>query len=304
MIIFVRDLEAAKDVYRDTLGFTVWPPPGESAILPSGFKFGGADFEAGSLEWRAIDDAEKAAQYRPRFVNFLEKHQGPLYLVLSVSSAHSTVAFLRTHGFQVGDPEPAPWMVEGTATPIWRAVTFKGFHLPVDPGTGETDASPTRAIAFVEWDASREERLRRSKSEGSSRHPNTARGIKSVWMAVRDLNTATKVYESIGLHTGRKRKLSQLNATGREIRTGQGVILLLQPQSGDGRVFSFLADRGEGMMGVSVEVSDLRTAHTLLETNTRRKFTPYAGPYGSSILIPAEIGYGVWIELFRGEGTT
>ena len=61
----------------------------------------------------------------------------------------------------------------------------------------------------------------------------------------------------------------------------------------------FLADRGEGIMGVSLEVSSLATARALLERNTMRKVASYPGPYGDSILIPAELANGMSIEMFR-----
>ena len=130
-------------------------------------------------------------------------------------------------------------------------------------------------------------------------HANTAKGIKSVWIAVTDLKAATKAYESVGLPVGEKRRLPQLGAIGSEIKAGQGVILLLQPTSHSGKVAKFLEDRGEGIMGISIEVSRLMTARKLLQMNTKRKFTPYGGPYGMSVLIPAQITHGVWVEMFQ-----
>ena len=38
VIVYVRDLETAKDVYRDALGFIVEPSAGESYPLPTGYK--------------------------------------------------------------------------------------------------------------------------------------------------------------------------------------------------------------------------------------------------------------------------
>src|SRR5256885_6604100 len=46
---------------------------------------------------------------------------------------------------------------------------------------------------------------------------------------------------------------------------------------------SFLAERGEGIMGVSIEVANLETARALLEKNSKREFGSYAGVYGNSI---------------------
>lgn len=299
IVIFVRDLEAAKDTYRDTLGFAV-PPRGEVYTLPSGFKFSETAFRETFqyLEWRAIDDRKKAEQYRSRFVNFVEKHEGALILVLDVSSAKSTTNFLRRRGFKVSDPFRAP-PYTGPLPSSGGTVTFEKTFEPADPAPEITDASPTKAIAFTEYSAVVKERRATEKPEEWPAHPNTARRIAAVWIAVRDLNTATKTYQAIGLPPGKKRKLPELGAIGREIQAGQGVILLLQPQGKEGQVAAFLAARGEGIMGISIEVSNLDAARALLEKNTARRFTPYAGPYGKSILIPAELAHEVSIEMFQ-----
>jgi len=52
-------------------------------------------------------------------------------------------------------------------------------------------------------------------------------------------------------------------------------------------------------MGVSLELSSLETARALIEKNTKREFRSYAGAYGNSILIPAELAHGIWIEMFQ-----
>lgn len=285
VIVAVRDLEAAKDVYRDTLGFTV-PPRGEVFVLPSGLALSEASFEGNYLEWRAIHDRDKATRLRPQYVNFLEKHEGALILVLNVSSARSTADFLRARSFNIWGPEPAPFMAEETASPAFWSLGFNEAVLPCD-------------LVFAEYAPSLEERFRRANPEEWQRHANTARAIKSVWIAVRELKTATKAYEAVGLLAGKKRNLPALGAIGREIQAGQGIILLLQPQGKDGQVAAFLAARGEGIMGISIEVSNLDAARALLEKNTARRFTPYAGPYGKSILIPAEFAHGVSIEMFQ-----
>ncbi len=289
VIVLVRDLERAVDVYRDRLGFTLAPV---IDTLPSGLKLIGAKFERKNyLELRSIADREKATRLRPRIVRFLEKQDGAFLVVLEVSSAKSTAVYLRTRGFKVNEE----------SFPKFSVVSFEGtYEVPTDAlPLGTTEASPTRALVFVQYAAPGEEEGRRRRLEEERRHPNTARGIKSVWIVVKDLKTATKAYESIGLRAGKKRNLPELGATGREIEAGQGVIVLLQPQNENGKAASFLADRGEGIMGVSIEVSDVTTARQLIETNTKRKFTPYAGSYGTSILLPAEMAHGVWIEMFR-----
>jgi hypothetical protein len=118
-------------------------------------------------------------------------------------------------------------------------------------------------------------------------------------VVVDDLNAAVGAYGSIGLSAGKKREFRHVAANGQEIETGRRKIVLLKPKSRGGRAASFLAAHGEGIMGLSVEVSSLQTVRTLLEKNTNRKFSTYAGAYGDSILIPAEMAHGVWIEMFQ-----
>src|SRR6266480_1946990 len=88
--ILVRDLEGAKDTYRDTLGFWI-QPRGMVTVLPSGTKLSNALFEDGSyLELTAVNDLEKARLKRPSYLTFLEKHEGAKFLALNVSSAEGT----------------------------------------------------------------------------------------------------------------------------------------------------------------------------------------------------------------------
>lgn len=288
VIIWVRDLEVARDTYS-TLGFKL-PPRGTAGTLPSGLKWTGMWFEdLTNLELRAIDNYEKAMRDRPGFVRFLQDHEGARGIVLAVPSAESAMSFLKAQGFEL---ETA---FQG------RALMFKGWNLPREEMRGPTDASPERVVAFAESPGelptlTKEQEL---KWREEIRHQNTALGIKSVWIAVRNLRAGTRAYESVGLRPESKRTLAQIGAEGQEIKMKRGVILLLQPKGKNSYVHSFLADRGEGTMGVSIEVRDLDIARQLLEPNTNRKFTPYRGAYGRSILIPAKLTHGVWIEMFQ-----
>ena len=169
------------------------------------------------------------------------------------------------------------------------AVTFKKPVLPAD------------SIAFFQpaSAAAREERIRQANASGRTHHANTAKRIAAVWIVVRDLKAATKAFGLAGLAAGDGRKFPALGAAGREIEAGGGRIVLLEPKGRTGKAAAFLAERGEGIMGVSIEVGSLETARALLEKNTKRDFGSYAGAYGNSILIPAELAHAVWIEMFQ-----
>jgi len=288
--ILVKDLEAAKDTYRDTLGFWIQPRGVASLSSGSGMKISNASFEDGSyLQLMAVDDLEKARLNRPAYLTFLEKHEGAKFLMLSVSSAEDTARFLRARGLNVSDPATRTIMAPGAKQmppPTAWAVTFKTPVLPAD------------SIGFVQF-AAREERIRQANASGRTNHPNTAKRIAAVWIVVKDLKAATKAFETAGFLAADKRKFSELGATGREIEAGTGRIVLLEPKGRTGKAASFLSERGEGIMGVSLEVGSLETVRSLLEKNTHRNLAPYAGPYGHSILIPADVAHGIWIQMFQ-----
>src|ERR1700674_1136935 len=111
--ILVRDLEAAKDTYRDTLGFWI-QPRGVVSVLGSGMKISNAFFEDGSyLTLSAVNDLDKARVNRPSYLTFLEKHEGAKFFMLNVSSAEGTAKFLRARGLDVSDPSERRVMAPG-----------------------------------------------------------------------------------------------------------------------------------------------------------------------------------------------
>lgn len=194
----------------------------------------------------------------------------------------TTADFLRGRGFEV--PEPQLMVVEDTV----------GLYFTLNESV-----LPGPRVTFGELWPAYEANFRHTEPPEWARHPNTARWITSVWIAVSDLETATKAYEAIGLDAGRKVELPELGASGREMKVGPLTVLLVRADNENGKVASFLADRGPGIIGVSINVRDLGAARELIERNTGRQFRSYVGAYGPSILVPAEIAQGLWIEMFQ-----
>lgn len=290
--ILVRDLEAAKDSYRDALGFAM-PPRGVVSLLPSGIRISNALFEDGSyLELIAVDDREKVRRNRPSYLTFLEKQEGAKFVMLTVPSAEETAKVLRARGLDIDEPSSRTVITPGakeSPLPFGWAVTFRkpvvardsvGFFQPADA-------------------AAREKRIRDANASGRTHHVNTAKRLAAVWIVVRDLEAAENDFAAAGFTLGARRTFQALGAAGREIVAGSGRIVLLEPKGKAGNAASFLAERGEGIMGVSIEASNVETARALLEKNAKRAFPSYAGAYGTSILIPGELAHGLWIELFQ-----
>ena len=58
-----------------------------------------------------------------------------------------------------------------------------------------------------------------------------------------------------------------------------------------------LGGGGEGLMRITLMLTELTKARTLIEGNTQRSLPIYRGFYGNSILIPDNLASGVWIEM-------
>jgi len=263
--IAVRDLETAKKTYRDVLGFAVFA----GGKHPNGTRNSGPALESGYLELITFWDRTKTEG--GVVANFLEKHEGALFLGLDVSPVEDTAKLLRTRGFNIQGPEAGSISedseqhdqphIQGS----WRLVGLETGPVPA----AHLPAKSTDAIFFIQY-----------QPWVGTVHPNTAKKLSSVWMGVRDLEASVREYESMGFRPARRLAVPQLGARGQEIEAGQGTILLLQPEDSTRRVSAFLAERGaEGIMGVSIEVGSLQTAR--------------------SLFIPPELTHGVWIEFFQ-----
>ena len=118
-----------------------------------------------------------------------------------------------------------------------------------------------------------------------------------VWMIGVLLGLSVLAMERIGFHPGRLLKFDVLGARGRELDIGDGRILLLESDSPGKPPSNFASERLQGVIGLTLSVSDIRKAQSLLEDNTHRKLPIYDGIYGKSFLVPAELASGVWIEM-------
>jgi catechol 2,3-dioxygenase-like lactoylglutathione lyase family enzyme len=285
VVVVVRDLEDAMRIYRDVLGFTVV----RGGSFPGGVRNGAVRFGANYLELITVDPSQTAENKDASdLAGFLEKREGAILVGLAVSSAQQTADFLRARGYEISGPDSSAYTPEGSKeaqAALWQTVRFKKPVVPSD------------AIFFIQYAKPR------PRTNGAE-HQNSSIGIHSVWMAVKDLNAATRAYESIGLSAARTLKMTRLGANGREITAGQGVILLLHANDSKGSLASFVTKYGEGIVGVSIRVRDIDVARALLRATTSQDLSPYSGPNGKSILLPSQFTHGIWMELFQDERLT
>jgi hypothetical protein len=177
---------------------------------------------------------------------------------------------------------------------LWKDV---GFKKPVLPGD---------VIFFAEynhdaWRKLQEQYPQLRDDPAKSTHANGAQDIHAVWMSVKNLDEATKAYESVGFLRGAIMALPAIGAIAQEFQAGDGTILLVSPatSTSDGAATKFLSDRGESVMGVSIEVQSLEKAKSVLREGLHQNLTIYSGPYGKSVVVPGEFAAGVWIEFFE-----
>jgi catechol 2,3-dioxygenase-like lactoylglutathione lyase family enzyme len=285
--IAIRDFKKIRDDYERVLGFKIkeatqpngWP---QAAILFEDFTY--LEFQPiVALPWIA-----KKFDYTDGYSGFAEKYEGAVFLGLATSSSKYAADHLKARNFQAYlNVEEAPG--------FYNLVEIS--HEP----SGEKQAFPL-AIFFIEYvfDPGRPARAAARLEQGLMTHPNTARRLYSVWFAVRDLKTSVQNLQDAGLEPGETRKAKFLGAKGRAVKAGNGCLLLLQSIDKNGVLAKFLSDRHDGeIIGVSVEVSDVEKARSLIESRSGQKLDPYEGFYGRSILIPPDMTHGVWLEMFQ-----
>jgi hypothetical protein len=230
------------------------------------------------------------------FAAFAEKHEGAIYLGLATSSAKDAAGYLKAHSFEAvlsgeesptkeGQPKPPP--------PPYYYVFIS------DKPSGERQPFMLSNFLFlIEYVSPG--RLAALREQGMMTHPNTAPGIRSVWFAVRNLDAQLRNLHNAGLESGETREARFLGASGREVKAGNGNMLLLQSADKNSVLNTFLSDHDdESIIAVSIELSDLNKACSWVEGHSGQKLEPYKGFYGRCIMIPPDLTHGLWLELFQ-----
>lgn len=297
--IAVHDLTQAQHDYEQ-LGFKV----GKGGHFPGGVFNSGISFQNNSaLEVLTVRGTPTGMAME--LADFLKKREGAMFLAIDVSSAKTAAEYLKARNFAVQGPIPGSVMKEGETTPPPAQYYTVG---PDEPKAGQRGM--LMPIAFIEWVSS--ERREKRRAAGEMDHPNTAVGLHAVWFAVHDAEAQLNMFRDAGLEAGESREVKFLSAHGREVKAGQGVLLILESSNKDGPLAKYLSDRvgpqgkcncpdDEGVIGLSIEVADLGKARQLAESGTGKKLETYKGFYGTSFLLPPEVTHGVWIEMFQVE---
>ena len=244
-VIAVGDLDRAIEAYRQ-LGFEVVPGGrhedrgNHNALV----RFG-ADY----MELLAVYDPEKARESGPNgraLAKFTrDGRSGLIGYALATEDVESEAARLRAAGLELVGPFPMR-----REQPDGRAITWR-LLVPVDV--------PWRRKwpFFIQWDEPDEVRL---SGERAGAHPNGVRRVVGVSVVVHDLDEASELYSILfESEPFRRDAVARLGARRTSFDLDRFRVDLLAA-SGEGPVKDVLAEAGEGLFEVRLEVADLDAA--------------------------------------------
>ena len=286
LVIAVHDLDTAIRRYRDDLGFDVRAGGRHTgrgthnAIVRFGLDY---------LEIIAVyDQAEAEAVGRGALAAFLSRHVGGLVsYALATTDIEADAARLEAAGLEAVGPFPMKRLRPDGSTLSWRLLV---------PG-GEAYRRPWPFL--IQWDQPDAERLAR---EMPGDHPNGARTVREVAVAVADLERAVDLYgRQLGLPLAGRGAAPELAAERAVFTVGAFRAVLLAP-SGPGPVRDALSAGGEGPYYAVLEVDDLEQAGRRL---AERGASPSPGPGApDGLLIEPELALGARLVLRQVSGPT
>lgn len=286
-MVRLENFDATADIWANQLGFSLTP----ALLSPLGAKnrliwFGDRTY----FEILAFTDLN---DFTAPFLAFLANHEGAKFYGTDVRDYAQAMAFLNGAGYAHVGPVPAPPLtiestgqVVGASSPLWYSIILLA---PV---------APDNSNFFLQYDDAQVQQMFTDFPVLAPRpHANTAQKIDTLWLVVSDLDAAIAFYEGLGLDVRFKnKKIHYLGARGAEVRFPHNTLALLQPD-GPGLVADFAADRGEGILGASVQVGNLHTAHTLIEGNTGLTLPIFKDKGRKRFLVPASLTHGFLLEM-------
>jgi catechol 2,3-dioxygenase-like lactoylglutathione lyase family enzyme len=285
-MVRLENFDATASVWADQLGFSLTP----TLLSPLGAKNRLIWFD--DLSYLEILAFTELNEFTAPFLAFLDQHEGAAFYGTEVADAEQAMAFLTGAGYPNVGPVPAPPLtIESTGevvglSPLWRSIILT------------ERVAPANSNFFLEYDdAQFQQMFIDFPVLAPQPHPNTAQKIDTLWLVVSDLDAAIDFYEGLGLEVRfENKKIHYLGARGAEVRYNNNTLALLVPD-GPGLVADFVAERGEGILGASIQVGDLDTAHTLVTGNTGLDLQAFKYKGRDRFLIPASVTHGFLLEM-------
>jgi catechol 2,3-dioxygenase-like lactoylglutathione lyase family enzyme len=285
-LVRLESFDAEANVFSQQLGFSLTP----ALLSPAGAENHLIWFQ--DLSYLEIDAFTELNGSTAPFLDFLQHHEGAKFYGTAVHDAAQTATFLTGAGYPNVGPIPAgPLTIESTGqvvglTPLWNLVILT------------SRIAPDNSTFFLAYDDAQVSQMFVDFPVLAPQpHPNTAQSIDTLWLVVADLDSAIDFYEGLGLAVRSKhKKIEYLGGRGAEVQYGNATLALLEPD-GPGLVADFAADRGEGVLGVSLKAGNLHTALSLVNHNTGLNLQTFKYKGRDRFLIPASLTHGVLIEM-------
>jgi catechol 2,3-dioxygenase-like lactoylglutathione lyase family enzyme len=286
LLVRLENFDAVTKIFTQQLGFSATP----ALLSPAGATNHLIWFRDRS--YLEIDAFTELNDGTAPFLDFLKHHEGAKFYGTDVHDDAEASAFLTGAGYPNVGPIPAgPLTIVPTGqmvglTPLWNLVILT------------SRVAPDNSNFFLEYDDAQIHQMFVDFPVLAPRpHPNTAQKIDTLWLVVSDLDAAIDFYEGLGLEVHSKHKrIGYLGARSAKVRYNSSTLTLLQPE-GPGLAASFAADRGEGILGVSLKVGNLDTARTLVNRKAHLHLQTYTYQGRDRFLIPAAVTHGLAIEM-------
>ncbi len=285
-LVRAENFDGAASVLTDQLGFAATP----ALLSPLGAKNRLIWFN--DLSYLEVATFTERNDFTAPFLDFLDHHEGGKFYGTEVVNASQAINFLTGAGYPNVGPIPAPPLtIESTGevvglSPLWASIVLTA------------RVAPDNSNFFLDYDEAQVQQMFTQFPVLAPRpHPNTAQKIDTLWLVVSDLDAAIDFYEGLGLGVHSKhKKIHYLGGRGAEVRFHNATLALLEPD-GPGIVADFAAERGEGILGASIQAGNLRTARTLVNGNTGLNLQSFKYKGRDRFLIPASLTHGFLIEL-------
>jgi mono/diheme cytochrome c family protein/rhodanese-related sulfurtransferase len=291
--LMVNDLRNTRDFYADTLGFKM----PESDKFEKGFFDGtlvtSINFpDASKLDFLSVEDS-LIADAPPTFItSFLANHKGVQRYYLSSSSLDTTALWLNEQGFKMDS-------IQGYRTSTEPVQGWSGD----DGGLQERsldfqNATTTYLPQFIEDATIDYERMHKDWKtyyayyRSYTNHPNGVVGINAIQLAVKDLDSARKDIENMGL-TPENPNASE--KTARFKIKGHQELVLSTPQSSNDDMSKFIAERESGVYAIRFDVKNIDSTYHYLNQRLPAKAL-LRDTIVHTITVPRQFAYGVQIE--------
>jgi hypothetical protein len=302
VIIGVPSSVVAKDVFETKLGFSVIAP---SKLPDEGLEHAFVPLPPAAYLELSWPYQQSTAVVRPNAALVRKKIAlggGPAAYNLDVSPFKQTAEAMRHLGLKVS----LPVQVRGP----WQFVDID----PQDQAQQPLGVPGGPGVGFLEYqsnsDRLKPERFQRALERAAREvpdsrrpvgeiHTNTARKLRSVWVAVPSVAAAVKQAARFGFVAEVAGHFLALGEIGQEVQCGQGTIVFFEPAHPHSLLAEFVGKHGLGPFGVSIEVTDLKKALRVVQQGTNLKLTVQRVGNRTSFIVPAESAAGTFIEFVQ-----